>query len=349
MRYPWVLSASMPSVLHESHFLNTLHPVDVVEDYWSGICHRLKTLVTGRERTNTSTLHHYNSDNDEDDDDDDVCATWFHENVISLHLRLEPDAVLLSKKLPSVDSVITWMKEHVFPRVVDRKEEKQQGKHNSPSSKTIIIYICIGQWPSREFEDKMHEFAEGLVYEGVNIELWWRDRILLEVEEKNKRNKGKKQGLKLKALPKLPRIIGKQRETHGNNQKSAMLKVKSTQDHYLSFVDFLSLVRSKDTVLSLYSSLKFPVYSRRCYYSSSSTSSDHQEEQQQFLEPEGKRVLECWLPLRQRVEWSSHRGQRNRIFVYNVDEKNNGKISGLEEISCEERSRSGWAGHRSWN
>ena len=234
------------------------------------------------------------------------------------------------------------MKDQVFPLLLSSTSTNKNNK------KQIILYICIGEWPSKHFENDMLKFAKEESSEGEGIQIWWRKRLVDDVKNSStssSNDKKKEKKNQEEELPILPQISGRQRSS-SSSSSSSMLKVKSTQDHFLSFVDFLFLVRSKITILSRYSSLKFAVYSRRCY--------------PQDLDPKVKKVIKCWLSVDRRVEWNvehiddddenkKNEKETSTIFVFDVDEKKNGKISSIREAPCEERSLSGWAGHREWN
>ena len=298
MRYPWVLSSTSSFVLQEAHFLNALQPHDVIEQYWMALATALVKEVntmTAQEETTTRTLK------------------FVKENFVALHLRVERDASLLSKKLPSTaEELMRWMKLKLIPKLLASTTTKSDDR-------LLPIYLCLGEWPSETFEQEFLNLVLELEKQQQQIKIYWRGRIISTNQH---------------PLPHLPKSVGIQRESQ---QKSS----KSTQDHFLSFVDFLFLTRSKSAIVSQYSSLKFPVFAKRCYFVGEDVKTQR----------EVKSALSCVLTAKQqqRMFLADDDDEDSKfVFEYNVDEQT-GKFSELSVASCKDKSNLGWAGHKSWN
>lgn len=354
MRYPWVLSSSASTsslssssaalALQEAHFLNSLQPHDVIEEYWKVLSKMLvremivaasaaASSSSAEKSTESNSNHHTHNDLDDDGDHID----YIRNNLVTLHLRLEKDAALLSKKLPSTaQELFNWLKSNVLSEFNDEN-------HHVPF---LHLYLCLGEFPSEKFEWEFLKLVQEVESE-KKVKIFWRGRLLSTVltltqnhdDDENQRQHHRKQHQQQLILPLLPKSSGTQRESQ---QKSS----KSTQDHFLSFVDFLFLTRSKHTIVSRYSSLKFPVFAKRCYFTPG-IGEDQDENQQE--RDEIKSVLKCLLPKHQRIWFDDDAADSSKHILFEYHVEDDGRFSSLSRLSCKDKSVLGWAGHKSWN
>jgi hypothetical protein len=297
MRMPWAAEAAAPAVLQEAHFVTALQPVDAIDHAWLALARAMSVAgaaVGASEPLCSSPL---------------ACARWTRLHVVALHLRLESDAALLLRALPSAADLVTFLESHA--------DAILGGALRGGAS---VLYICIGDWPSEAFEREVERFAVRFeASRGVRV--WWRRRLERAAAAASS-----------PPLYELPRAQGFQRQLHQRERG-----VRSTQDHFLSFVDLLFLVRARRAVVSAHSSLKFAVFAHRCY--NPMTDDVHVRD-----------ALRCALPAHRLVHWDESggggSGDADELALLELD-PTTGRPVAVRALRCADRA-AGWAGHVSW-
>lgn len=316
-RFPWaaVDGSSASPRQQESFFLNALQPVESVENAWFALATLLQTKAE----------HSGNEDEDGGGGAGTAASVnrldvlnFVRRNVTAVHFRIEQDAALLLDVLPSQEAVSEWLFNFVAAAV--------------KSADVLTLWLCLGAWPSVKFEKDLITYTNTLcqMYKRhrKTVLIYWRSKLIREAQAAVRSRVSQSDMLLLKELDNLPTAVGEQRGIHRS-------KAKSTQDHFLSFVDLLFLSRAHAAVLSGHSSLKFLVFARRCYGSDVTAN-------EMLL-----RRLEQLVPEWQRWWWSSGDAEAGRVHTFAID-KLTGRMDAPTKLLCNDRA-SGWAGHKYWN
>ena len=147
--------------------------------------------------------------------------------VVAVHIRMENDASLLRPRGAKSPSAEEYLRFFESLR-----------KLVAPSSvggPAVVMYLCSGEPLPPSGLAAANNFSQS-----TNVPVIFRDSL--------------KSSLRVT----LPRAIGEQREAHRT-------KARTTQDHYLSAVEYLVLSHADVAVMPSYSSFRYAVFARRCY------------------------------------------------------------------------------------
>jgi hypothetical protein len=146
---------------------------------------------------------------------------------VAVHLRLEPDGLLLR---PSAARGTSPDQFRAFLR--------ERAVPFALAANASVVYLCIGR-----LDDSHADVVEMFNRDNPGVTVTYRARLLKSAP----------------AMPAIRTFAGTQRAVH--TRKGG----HRTQDHYMSFVELLLLSRAAASVVTEFSSLKFSVFSRRCF------------------------------------------------------------------------------------